>query len=290
MSVITDCDQHSQRHGALLTDPSLQSSSALISPSQALPMGLLTTDPAKLLTSDTVVPVPAAFRPLLICLSSLRAIRVPRSAANNYGNTAPSVAEEGYASIQERDTRELQVFTAQQPELCANFVEPEALFMDMDRTEQLCSALLVVKLAVTCSEAITAASSTNATAHLAHEAIWMIVSSLSQSMCLNIASRKLSTADQERHLCLLVIGLLMSRLRKAVRSDAADASVQDVVPNICWMLCGALTALKSVASAIAHEIVKTGMHVRFCCACIVCSLISFLDVRFAATSVTGCCV
>ncbi len=111
MSVITDCEMHSLRQGALLTDADLQCAFASILPSDVLPMELLAADPARLLASDSAVPVPPAFRPLLICLSSLHAIHIPNSPANNYGITAASAEEEGYASVQERDTHELQLLT-----------------------------------------------------------------------------------------------------------------------------------------------------------------------------------
>ena len=266
MSVITDFHQHSLRQGALLTDADLQSAFASILPSDVLPMELLAADPARLLASDSAVPVPPAFRPLLICLSSLHAIHIPNSPANNYGITAASAEEEGYASVQERDTHELQLLTDAQARLTADLNGPETLSMDMSRTEELCSALLVVKLAVTCSEAVAAASSAKAALQSAHEAVWMVVAMLSQSICLDIASRSASTADQERHLSTLVIAMLMPQLHKAVRTVVPDAPCMELVPKVCWMLCAVLTAPTAVASAVAHEIIRTGvsLHAVIC--------------------------
>ncbi len=264
MSVITDFHQHSLRQGALLTDADLQSAFASILPSDVLPMELLAADPARLLASDSTVTVPPAFRPLLICLSSLHAIRIPNSPANNYGLTSASAEEEGYASVQERDTHEL--FTDAKARLTADLTGPGMLSMVMSRTEELCSALLVVKLAVTCSEAVTAASSPKAVLQSAHEAVWMVVPMLSRSICLDIASRNASTADQERHLSVLVIAMLMPQLQKAVRTVVRDAPGMELVPKVCWMLCAVLSAPTAVASAVAHEIVRTGvsLHTVIC--------------------------
>jgi len=145
MSVITDFHQHSMRQAALLTDADLQSAFASILPSDVLPMELLAADSARLLASDSIVTVPPAFRPLLICLSSLHAIHITNSPANDYGLTWASAEEEGYASVQERDTHELQSLTDAKARLNADLTEPGMLSMDMSRTKELCSALLVVK-------------------------------------------------------------------------------------------------------------------------------------------------
>lgn len=221
-------------------------------------MNLLATEPANLCTADTAAIVPTGLQPLLVCLSRMHAVDIPRS---DYGMIAVSAEEEGYSSIHEKDTYTLQIFTTQRQRMHADLVEPEILTMDMDRREQLCSALLVVKLAATCSEANTAASISNPSVILAHEAIWMIVTSLGMNVYLNIARQGSSTADQQRHLSLLVVRLLATRLRKAVAAAVSDAAAApEVVPSVCWMLCGLLTASEAVVSAVAHELVEIGMR------------------------------
>lgn len=267
MSVITDFHQHSLRQAALLTDADLQSAFASMLSSNVLPMELLAADPARLSASESTVTVPPAFRPMLICLSSLHAIHIPNSPANDYGLTSPSAEEEGYASVQERDTHELQSLTDAKARLNADLTEPGMLSMDMSRTQELCSALLVAKLAVTCSEAVAAASSANAALRLAQEAVWMVVPMLSQSISLDIASRSAGTADQERRLSALVVAVMLPQLKKAVSTVVSDAPGIEVVPKVCWMLCAVLTAPTAVASAVAHEIVRTGvsLHASFVC-------------------------
>ncbi len=262
------------RQAALLADADLQSAFAGILPSDVLPMELLAAEPARLLASDSAVTVPSAFRPLLICLSSLCAVHITNSPANDYGLTSPSAEEEGYASVQERETHELQSLTDAKARLTADLTEPGMLSMDMSRTEELCSALLVVKLAVTCSEAVTAASSPKAALQSAHEAVWMMVPMLSQSISLDIASRSATTADQERRLSVLVVAVLLPQLTKAVRSVVSDAPGMELVPGVCWMLCAVLTAPTAVASAVAHEIVRTGVSLH---ASSVCKLLQDLE-------------
>ena len=66
-------------------------------------MELLAEDPARLSASDSAVPVPTAFRPLLLCLFSLQEVYVqPTTMASQLHQ----LKKGEYASAQERDAQD----------------------------------------------------------------------------------------------------------------------------------------------------------------------------------------
>ena len=68
-------------------------------------------------------------------------------------------------------------------------------------------------------------------------------------------------------LSTLVVAVLLPQLKKAVRTVVGGVLGVEVVPKVCWMLCAVLTAPTAVASAVAHEIVRTGVSLHASSVC-----------------------
>ncbi len=61
----------------------------------------------------------------------------------------------------------------------------------------------------------------------------------------------------ERHLSLLLLGLLMPALRQAIKQENCPEDMA-IVPSLCCLLASLLTASTEVAEAVADDICKSG--------------------------------